>query len=135
MQKLLIAFLNGQNHKSKINPYPYSSFLAARVKLWDGIRGWKWGDSDGACACTKERCSIQKETPAYALTIKPEVFKRARHVVLMAEGKGKAEAIKRLLEGPIDPENFAAHLLLEARGKVEVLLDDAAASKLTISPS
>ena len=64
-----IAFLNGQNHKSKINPYPYSSFLAARVKLWDGIRGWKWGDSDGACACTKESCSIQKETPEYALTI------------------------------------------------------------------
>jgi glucosamine-6-phosphate deaminase len=54
---------------------------------------------------------------------------RARHVVLMAMGNQKANVVARALEGPITTKVPAS--LLQAHPNVTVVLDRAAAAKLS----
>jgi 6-phosphogluconolactonase len=46
-------------------------------------------------------------------------------------GEAKAQAVKQVLEGPRDPEQFPAQLIQPAKGKVLWLLDKAAARLLS----
>jgi glucosamine-6-phosphate deaminase len=103
---------------------------AARVPLWGDIRAWKWtATSDGACSCTKlGTCRAKRESPEHALTITLETILDMKEIVVMAMGQNKAETVRRLLYGEYEPERFPAHFLAEAKGKVTVLLDEAAAS-------
>jgi glucosamine-6-phosphate deaminase len=54
----------------------------------------------------------------------------ARHLVLMAFGKGKAEAVHHLAEGPVSAMWPATALQLHPH--VTVFVDDAAASRLQL---
>lgn len=64
--------------------------------------------------------------PPRRLTITPGVIEAARDVLVLASGAGKAEALARVLEGPLDVRAVPAQL---ARGRTFVV-DSAAASRL-----
>ncbi|MBU0671481.1 MAG: 6-phosphogluconolactonase [Candidatus Margulisbacteria bacterium] len=107
---------------------------ARTVELWQGIRSWKWLDeSRETCACVKENCDIStRGAPQHALTISLNTFITAKKIILMAIGRGKAEAIRELFYGTYNPSNFTAHYLGQplVRNKVTILLDEEAAREL-----
>lgn len=68
------------------------------------------------------------DVPRQAITMGMGGIMSARKVLLMAFGKGKAQAIYDTINGPVDPMVPAS--LLQLHGDVVVLLDKDAASKL-----
>jgi glucosamine-6-phosphate deaminase len=68
--------------------------------------------------------------PTHCLTQGLATIMDARHVVLVATGKGKAEAVHRLVEGPVSAMWPAT--VLQHHPHVTVLLDDAAARRLQL---
>jgi 6-phosphogluconolactonase len=53
---------------------------------------------------------IGPKPPPERLTLTPPVLERARSLVMLAVGAGKAEPVKRALEGPWDPKQTPAQL-------------------------
>jgi 6-phosphogluconolactonase len=74
---------------------------------------------------------IGPKPPPQRLTLTPPVLERARCLLMLASGAGKAEAVARALEGALDPRTTPAQL---ARGGTW-MLDPAAASRLSESVS
>jgi glucosamine-6-phosphate deaminase len=68
------------------------------------------------------------DVPRHVLTQGLGTILRARHLVLVAAGEGKAEAVAAAVEGPLSASCPASVLQLHAH--VTVLLDPAAASRL-----
>jgi glucosamine-6-phosphate deaminase len=66
--------------------------------------------------------------PREALSMGVGTILRACAVVLMANGSGKAHAVKATVEGPVTTHMPAS--LLQLHRQVELILDEAAASKL-----
>jgi 6-phosphogluconolactonase len=64
------------------------------------------------------------------LTLLPFLVVTARTVVLQAAGAGKAEVLSRALKGPLDLVGCPAQWLRKASGRVVVVCDAAAASRL-----
>lgn len=64
--------------------------------------------------------------PPDRLTITPVVIERARRVVVLVTGSGKAEALERAAKGPLDPRRYPIQL---ARGG-EIYADPPAAHRL-----
>jgi len=120
-----IAFLGpGEDYNAVEQP-------AKVVKLWPGIREWKWLQlSEEACECVREGYEVERDAPEYALTITLNTIYSARRILLMAFGRGKAEAAQRLLFGDPEPQRFTAHYLARVGDKVTVLLDEPAAGLL-----
>lgn len=69
--------------------------------------------------------------PTHCLTQGLGTIMAARHVVLVATGQGKAEAVHRLAEGPVSAMWPAS--VLQHHPHATVLLDDAAASRLQLA--
>lgn len=69
--------------------------------------------------------------PRQAITVGMGTILKAREIVLVAQGEGKADIVARALTGPVMTELPASFLQLHA--KVTVVLDEAAASKLPAS--
>jgi 6-phosphogluconolactonase len=53
---------------------------------------------------------IGPKPPPERLTLTPPVLESARHLLMLAVGAGKAEAVARALEGPWDPKRTPAQL-------------------------
>jgi glucosamine-6-phosphate deaminase len=70
-----------------------------------------------------------RRVPGQGITMGTGTLLRARHVVLMAMGNQKANVVARALEGPITTKVPAS--LLQAHPNVTVVLDRAAAAKLS----
>jgi len=70
------------------------------------------------------------EVPQYAITMGIGTIMNARKVVLLANGEGKADAIKAALEGPVTAMCPASALQLHRFATY--VIDEAAASKLTL---
>jgi glucosamine-6-phosphate deaminase len=70
------------------------------------------------------------EVPEYAITMGIGTIMNARKVVLLANGEGKADAIKAALEGPVTAMCPASALQLHRFATY--VIDEAAASKLTL---
>lgn len=68
------------------------------------------------------------EVPRHVLTQGLGTIRRARHLLLVACGPGKAEAVAEAVEGPLSASCPASVLQLHPRATV--LVDDAAASRL-----
>ena len=68
------------------------------------------------------------EVPRHVLTQGLGTILRARHLVLLASGAGKAEAVAAAVEGPLSASCPAS--VLQLHPHVSVLLDDAAAAGL-----
>jgi glucosamine-6-phosphate deaminase len=69
--------------------------------------------------------------PQHCLTQGIGTILQARHIVLVASGRGKAEAVHQLVEGPVSAMWPATALQLHPH--VTVLLDTAAASRLQLA--
>jgi glucosamine-6-phosphate deaminase len=69
--------------------------------------------------------------PQHCLTQGIGTILEARHIVLVASGRGKAEAVHQLVEGPVSAMWPATALQLHPH--VTVLLDTAAASRLQLA--
>lgn len=69
---------------------------------------------------------IGPKPPPERLTLTPPALQRARHLVMLAAGAGKADAVARALTGSFDPHTTPAQL---ARGG-SWLIDHAAAARL-----
>ena len=61
--------------------------------------------------------------PNPRMTITPPVIERARERLVLASGAGKADAVARALEGPLDPSAVPAQL---ARDGIWIVDRDAA---------
>lgn len=71
------------------------------------------------------------KVPTHCLTQGLATIMSARHLVLLATGKGKAEAVHQLVEGPVSAMWPAT--ILQHHPHVTVLVDDAAASRLQLA--
>jgi glucosamine-6-phosphate deaminase len=72
-----------------------------------------------------------EQVPTHCLTQGLATIMSARHLVLLASGKGKAEAVHQLVEGPVSAMWPAT--ILQHHPHVTVLVDDAAASRLQLA--
>ena len=71
------------------------------------------------------------QVPTHCLTQGLATIMGARHLVLLATGRGKAEAVHQLVEGPVSAMWPAT--ILQHHPHVTVLVDDAAASRLQLA--
>lgn len=67
---------------------------------------------------------------ANRVTLTPIAINSAANVLLMIGGAGKAAALKQVLEGDEDPDEYPAQFLRNSQGNVTWLVDKAAASDL-----
>ncbi len=72
------------------------------------------------------------KVPQHCLTQGLATIMSARHLVLLATGRGKAEAVHQLVEGPVSALWPAT--ILQHHPHVTVLVDEAAASRLQLAP-
>jgi glucosamine-6-phosphate deaminase len=70
-----------------------------------------------------------ERVPRLALTMGMATIFSARSIVLLATGSEKADAVQRMVEGPITPKLPASFLQLHS--DLKVMLDEAAAASLT----
>lgn len=68
------------------------------------------------------------EVPKHCITQGLGTIMRARHLILLAFGEGKAEAIAGAVEGPVSSSLPAS--IIQLHPQVTVIIDDAAASRL-----
>lgn len=74
----------------------------------------------------------QKDT--WRITLTQPVINRGREVAFLIEGAAKADVLRDVLLGPYDPEAKPSQLIRPNSGKLTMLLDAAAASKLPAAP-
>ncbi|MFC5408139.1 6-phosphogluconolactonase [Larkinella bovis] len=67
----------------------------------------------------------------YRITMTAPLINLAHRLAFLVYGKGKAEAVEAVLNGPEDIENHPAQLLRKAVGEVHWFLDEPAASALS----
>ena len=72
----------------------------------------------------------QKDT--WRITLTWPVIVRGREVAFLIEGTAKAQVVHDVFVGPYDPEAKPSQLIRPASGKLTLLLDAAAASKLPV---
>jgi 6-phosphogluconolactonase len=70
----------------------------------------------------------QKDT--WRITLTWPVINQGREVTFLIEGANKAQVLHEVLLGPYQPETFPSQIIRPASGKLTLLLDTAAASKL-----
>ena len=70
----------------------------------------------------------QKDT--WRITLTWPVINQGREVAFLIEGTGKAQVLHDVFLGPYNPETFPSQLIRPATGRLTLLLDAAAASKL-----
>jgi glucosamine-6-phosphate deaminase len=73
--------------------------------------------------------SSMEEVPRYALTMGIGTIMDARELLLLANGEGKADAIKAAVEGPITAMVPAS--IIQMHRRAYVIVDEAAASRLS----
>ena len=100
------------------------SSLASRTRI-KTLTGRPARTTPGSSAATSTRC------PQHCLTQGLATIMSARHLVLLATGKGKAEAVHQLVEGPVSAMWPAT--IMQHHPHVTVLVDDAAASRLQLA--
>ena len=72
-----------------------------------------------------------EEVSMWRVTITPPVMNRAARVVFWVAGPDKTAAVKRVLEGPHDPDAVPAQIVAPQSGELLWLLDESAASGLS----
>ena len=72
----------------------------------------------------------QKESPS-RITLTAPLINESRSISFLVYGESKAEAVKQVLEGKPDTDNYPAQLIQPEDGTVDWFLDQAAAGLLT----
>lgn len=68
--------------------------------------------------------------PPPRLTFTPRLLNAATHVLFLATGAEKQDAVKAVLEGDFQPDEYPAQIVQPTKGEVMWMLDTAAAEKL-----
>ena len=79
------------------------------------------------------RLAVAVEVPAEPgrrISLTMPVINNSQRVIFIVSGKGKAEAVSNVLQGPHDPEQYPAQFVKPESGEVVWLIDRAAASLL-----
>ena len=84
--------------------------------------------TDSTIDANKRFFAHREDVPKQAITLGMGGIMRAKKVVLLAFGENKADAVRAMIKGDIDPKCQAS--ILKVHTDVVVLLDKAAASKL-----
>ena len=115
-----IGFNEPDDHFSKGFNEPLTPFTSMThiVKLTDSTR-----------EANKRFFASIDDVPTHAVTMGIHTVMQAKSIILMAFGEGKAEIIKKTVEGR--PEIAVPASLLQLHEDVELYLDEAAASKLS----
>jgi 6-phosphogluconolactonase len=82
----------------------------------------------------KTRLAVAVEvdaTPSKRISLTMPVINNAERVLFLVSGESKAAAVKDVLQGSADPEQYPAQLVKPRSGEVVWLMDKAAASRLT----
>jgi 6-phosphogluconolactonase len=74
--------------------------------------------------------SVPKPPPD-RLTFTPPLLNAAHHVLFLATGADKADALHEVLEGPHNPDEYPAQIVRPAHGEVVWMVDEAIAKNLT----
>ena len=77
------------------------------------------------------RAPYVEKLSAYRITVTPLVINSARHVVIATEGLPKAPALYAVREGPYDPLQHPIQIVAPSQGRLNWLVDRAAAAELT----
>jgi 6-phosphogluconolactonase len=67
---------------------------------------------------------------AWRVTLTAPAINAARHVLFLVTGAGKAERLREVLRGERDPARLPSQLISPGDGKLEWLVDRAAAARL-----
>ncbi len=68
------------------------------------------------------------------ITFTTTLINGAREVVFLVTGSGKAERLKEILEGPLEPDRLPSQLIRPTHGTLRWLVDQGAASQLSGGP-
>ncbi|MCB9420837.1 MAG: 6-phosphogluconolactonase [Ardenticatenaceae bacterium] len=68
--------------------------------------------------------------PAHRVTLTPMVFNDAHHILFMLTGENKANAVRAVTRGPLQPGRWPAQRICPHNGQITWLMDKAAASRL-----
>ena len=68
--------------------------------------------------------------PPDRLTFTPPLLDAARHVLFLATGADKQEALRAVIEGPYNPDEYPAQIVRPPHGEVMWMVDTAIAAKL-----
>lgn len=71
-----------------------------------------------------------QEVNMWRITITIPELQRSRHILFLATGEDKAEAVQTVIRGPLDIDSYPAQVVRDAQGTVSWFLDEPAASKL-----
>ncbi len=71
-----------------------------------------------------------EDRPSERVTLTPAVFNSSRMILFLLSGAGKAEALKRVLYGDADPDQWPAQRIKPVDGALIWMVDRAAASQL-----
>ena len=66
----------------------------------------------------------------YRITLTAPLINQARRIVFQAFGAGKAATLKRVLEGPDQPDQLPSQLIKPTSGELHWFLDEAAAGEI-----
>jgi 6-phosphogluconolactonase len=73
-------------------------------------------------------------SPSRRITLTAPVLNAAAEVLFLVSGKTKADVLTRVLDGPHRPHELPAQLIAPAKGRMQWLVDAAAAANLPSSP-
>ena len=68
--------------------------------------------------------------PPPRLTLTPPILNAANHILFLVTGTEKADAVRAVLEGEYQPDEYPAQIVHPTQGEVSWMLDTAAASEL-----
>jgi 6-phosphogluconolactonase len=74
------------------------------------------------------------ELSQWRITMTPAALLDSAHIIMIASGASKADAIEAAIERPLDVQHYPAQLLHAADDRVEWIMDSAAASRLHGAP-
>lgn len=104
------------------------------VLLGLGVDGHTASLFPGSPAVTDaEPWAIAHRVPAelrWRVTLTPVIINAAAEILFLVSGRAKAAIVRRVLEGPLRPDELPAQLIAPADGRVLWLLDAAAARDL-----
>lgn len=77
--------------------------------------------------------SVPKPPPD-RLTVTPPLLNAAHNVLFLATGADKVDALRAVIEGPFNPDDYPAQIVRPPSGEVTWMVDTTIAAKLRIKP-
>jgi 6-phosphogluconolactonase len=66
----------------------------------------------------------------YRITLLPPIVNKASQVIFLVTGKEKAGVLKKVMQGPFNPDEFPAQIIKPLDGELHWFVDEEAATLL-----